>query len=265
MLATQSLLSLLFAGSAVFWWKSANQWVQRKPLLEWNEGPRSRWRSLPELAVAYVALLSLCLSLRISAPSDVEKIPLTLLSVGVQAAVPLGLTLILILVLALSGTALIQHGITVSGVRDQIRFGIIGFIAAVIPMAVSMIATLPFRGRETQHSLLRLLSESQDVLTVLFVAIAAVVSAPIWEELQFRVVLQGWLSTLFPPRFAIPVVALLFALVHGWRDGLALLPLALILGYVFHRRHSYLTVVVIHALFNATMLALQLLNPQIPE
>jgi membrane protease YdiL (CAAX protease family) len=41
---------------------------------------------------------------------------------------------------------------------------------------------------------------------------------------------------------------------------LPLLPLALVLGYVYDRRHSYLAVVVLHALFNLTMLAAQLLT-----
>jgi membrane protease YdiL (CAAX protease family) len=87
----------------------------------------------------------------------------------------------------------------------------------------------------------------------------AVVAAPLTEELMFRVILQGALSRLVPPRVAIPLVAWCFCSVHGLVDGLALIPLALILGIVFHRTHNYLTVVVIHALFNATMIALQLL------
>jgi hypothetical protein len=63
-----------------------------------------------------------------------------------------------------------------------------------------------------------------------------------------------------PARVAIPFVAIVFAAVHGPVDGIALLPLALILGYSFDRRQSYLTVVVIHGLFNATMLALAMLS-----
>ena len=41
------------------------------------------------------------------------------------------------------------------------------------------------------------------------------------------------------------------------------LPLALILGYVYYRRQSYLAVVVLHALFNGTMVTLSRL-PQGP-
>ena len=37
-------------------------------------------------------------------------------------------------------------------------------------------------------------------------------------------------------------------------------PLALVLGYVFHRRHSFLAVVVLHAIFNAMNLIIALLK-----
>ena len=128
-------------------------------------------------------------------------------------------------------------------------------------MGLSILVTLPVRMHEQQHSLLQLLGESNDVMTIVMIGVAAALSAPLAEEMLFRVVLQGWLTTVFPPRLAVAVVAVIFCLIHGWRDGLALLPLAVILGYVYHQRQSYLSVVVIHALFNATMLVLQLLNP----
>jgi membrane protease YdiL (CAAX protease family) len=91
-------------------------------------------------------------------------------------------------------------------------------------------------------------------------ALAVAVVAPLSEELLFRVVLQGWLTERISATVAVPVVAIVFAAVHGWRDGLALLPLALILGYVFARRRSYLAVVTTHALFNSVMFGLQWLS-----
>jgi membrane protease YdiL (CAAX protease family) len=182
----------------------------------------------------------------------------------IQAFINFGLSLFLPLVLTGGERSWSGIGMTISNVSDQIRIGFKGFSAAVIPMAISMVVTIPFRPPESQNSLLKLLQSSPDSLTISLVTLTAVLSAPLVEELLFRVILQGWLATLFPAPQAITFVAVLFGLVHGWRDGLALLPLAFILGYVFHRRHSFLAVVMIHALFNATMLVLQLLNPQVP-
>ena len=127
-------------------------------------------------------------------------------------------------------------------------------------MACTTILTTPLRNHETQNVLLRLLSESLGLDVLAAILFLAVVVAPLSEELIFRVLLQGALGSVMPARVAIPFVAIVFAAVHGPVDGIALLPLALILGYSFDRRQSYLTVVVIHGLFNATMLALAMLS-----
>ena len=178
-----------------------------------------------------------------------------------SAAVNLVLMLILWSLLGSSRQGLTEFGWTFRDMSGQLLLGLQGFCAAVIPMAIALAVTIPFRRPENQHALLKLLIESPDFWTLFLIAVTAVVCAPLLEELLFRVILQGWLSTFFPPSLAISCVAVSFAMVHGWRDGLALLPLAFLLGYVFHRRHCYWAVVVIHALFNATMLCLALLNP----
>jgi len=264
MYATSVLFTLLFGGSVFVWCQLAGRWRRREPFLDLNQEPRADWRSAGEFAGVYVVLfwtVNLLLPYFISRPIDPHQV-IGLKSVVVSAAVNFGLALVLPLMLVSSGRPCFDFGITTLNCRDQIATGFRGFFAAVLPMAISMAAMTPFRGPENQHSFLKLLSESPGSTTVALVAVTAVLSAPLQEEMTFRVILQGWLATLFPPSVAIGVVATVFAFVHGWRDGLALLPLAIILGYVFHRRHSYLAVVVIHALFNATMLALQLLMPE---
>jgi membrane protease YdiL (CAAX protease family) len=85
------------------------------------------------------------------------------------------------------------------------------------------------------------------------------VLAPLVEELIYRVVLQTWLQKIAPPREALIAVAIIFAAVHRLPDALPLLPLALILGYVYQQRRSFLTIVLIHMLFNAVNLILALL------
>jgi membrane protease YdiL (CAAX protease family) len=47
------------------------------------------------------------------------------------------------------------------------------------------------------------------------------------------------------------VSSVLFAFAHGFPDSLALLPLAFALGYTYLRRRSYITVMMVHFLFNA--------------
>ena len=92
-----------------------------------------------------------------------------------------------------------------------------------------------------------------DVL--LLIAFTAVVLAPIMEELLYRVVILGGLLNHPRPTprstmLAIGVTSVLFAFAHGFPDSVALLPLAVAIGWTYHQRRSYRTVVLVHVLFN---------------
>jgi uncharacterized protein len=141
-----------------------------------------------------------------------------------------------------------------------IPVGIGTFFAAVLPTYALLLLSLTFRSRETQHQLLQLLGQSPDIVTLAGLAITVIILAPLSEELLFRVTLQGWLTERLGSNRAVPIIALLFAAVHGWRDGLALVPLAFLFGYVYDRRQDYFAVVVAHGLFNAANLLLALLS-----
>ena len=157
-----------------------------------------------------------------------------------------------------------DHRIADFGIRfDQLwrQFidGLLGFLASFLPVWLMMMAMTPFRNPESQHSFFKLLQQDAGVSTVIWITVAVVIVAPLSEELMFRVILQRAFEKWFSPRWAIVLVAVLFCLGHGWTDSLPLFPLALLFGYVYHRSNSYLSVVIIHALFNGTMLAMQLL------
>ncbi len=287
-IATGGLLATVFGGSVVVWRQLIGRWIQGQPVLESTATPRARWRSDAEMLVVGVALLWLMLHVVpliaqvVSQQSEVvrpessvsgnsgeqntdppskESASLNVRDVAWVAVINFSLVIVLSFALILNGGSWREYGITLSQAANQLSVGVRGYFAAALPMGLSILVTLPVRMHEKQHSLLQLLGESNDIFTIVMIAVTAALSAPLAEEMLFRVVLQGWLTTVFPPRLAIAVVAVIFCMIHGWRDGLALLPLAVILGYVYHQRQSYLSVVVIHALFNATMLVLQLLNP----
>jgi membrane protease YdiL (CAAX protease family) len=93
-------------------------------------------------------------------------------------------------------------------------------------------------------------------MLLLCVIFTGVVVAPVVEELQFRVVLLGGLLQAGLKRVAVASAAISFSLLHGFPDGLALLPLAFALGYAYMRRQSYLTVIFVHFMFNAINLGI---------
>ena len=114
-----------------------------------------------------------------------------------------------------------------------------------------------FTGEEApSNPLLDMITSGAGGMLLLCVIFTGVVVAPVVEELQFRVVLLGGLLQAGLKRVAVASAAISFSLLHGFPDGLALLPLAFALGYAYMRRQSYLTVIFVHFMFNAINLGI---------
>jgi membrane protease YdiL (CAAX protease family) len=200
----------------------------------------------------------------------VQKLTLPVQKLALQevqsaCAVSLVVLIFMLSLLALSGRSRRRDaGVTLQLWKQDLLIGSLGFLASLLPVFLVLWVTSSWRSRETTHSFFKIMQDNPGGEGVAWVGLAAVILAPLTEEIVFRVILQGWLETRLAPRWAIGIVALVFAAVHGFPDSLALLPLALILGYVYHRRHSYLAVVVLHAWFNTWNLVFSLLVGQ-PE
>ncbi len=256
------LLSLLYGGVSA-WVKVCQRRDQQLPWLERCDEPRAAWTGGSERLALLLAWLWFGLHLASKIAPEVVAKPREITHAALWTVVALsgGTTLLLIaLLLGNDWRSSRQFGLKGRPLASPLRDGWFGFQLAILPMAVAMAVMAPFRTRDTQNPLLTLLADNLDPVTIALVVFIAVVIAPLSEELIFRVILQGWLRTMLPARWVIPLVAVSFAAIHGPVDGPALLPLSLVLGCVFERRHSYVTVVVIHGLFNATMLALSLLT-----
>lgn len=186
------------------------------------------------------------------------------ISEGVMIIIALGIS---IFTLTKRRTDFYRLGFRFDHLSQQIIDGGLGFLAALIPVFSVLLLTMPLRSLETTHPFLQLLNDQGGaVFTAVFVA--AVVVAPVMEELVFRVILQSSLIRWCGPEIGITVTAILFAAVHGFPDSLGLLPLAFILGYVYHQRRSFISVVLLHALFNAfniALLVLQKLAESVPQ
>lgn len=112
-----------------------------------------------------------------------------------------------------------------------------------------------------EHPVVDSIGGERDAAGVAIVVIAAVLAAPVFEELFFRRLLLGWIDTVAPSpggAVAILVSALLFGLAH-WGQGLAWIPLVIlgaVLGALARTRGSLVPAILLHALFNATSVAL---------
>ncbi len=145
---------------------------------------------------------------------------------------------------------------------EELGIGLLGWLAAIIPVLIANVSMFPFRGDDNQHIFLQILQSQQSLPLVGLMVASAVVMAPLGEELMYRVILQGTLQRYFSPTASILISASLFSAVHGFPDAVGLLPLALILGYLYWRTGSYVVIVTTHAAFNAVTVILTLISPE---
>ncbi|HBH51964.1 MAG TPA: hypothetical protein DDY91_08740 [Planctomycetaceae bacterium] len=111
------------------------------------------------------------------------------------------------------------------------------------------------------HPLLELLRSNASYEAQFWVLLGAVVLAPLFEELLYRVLLQGGWSAHAPAWIAITGTALMFSAAHfrpGQPDGIALFPFSLLLGWLYHRRRSYYGIFAAHSLYNFLNITLAL-------
>jgi len=146
----------------------------------------------------------------------------------------------------------------------ELRFATEVFLAAFLPTAamklvivlisMSIVGELP-----KSHPFLEMLEAGVSVSMIAMILIMAVFVAPIVEELQFRVIVLGGIAQLGRPKLALIASSVLFAFAHGFPDSIALIPLAFALGYTYLRRRSYVTVMLVHFLFNGFNMILALI------
>ncbi|MCA9010021.1 MAG: CPBP family intramembrane metalloprotease [Planctomycetaceae bacterium] len=145
----------------------------------------------------------------------------------------------------------------------ELRFAGEVFLAAYLPTTalklLIVLISMAIAGEPPQsHPFLEMLESGVSVTMIAMILIMAVFVAPIVEELQFRVVVLGGIAQLGWPKLALFVSSILFAFAHGFPDSLALIPLAVSLGYAYLRRRSYVTVMLVHFLFNGFNMILAL-------
>lgn len=251
------ILLAVFAGGLMVWTQIVRRAGSKQPILVRRERTEGVWSPVGTVLSLVWLMLNLPALFKeapeIKSASDLRDNALTLVVVYlvVLAVLPLR-----------TRYRYADFGITLRDAPRQLRDGLFAFLAALIPVFLMLIATLPFRSEESQHVLLRLLQSDRSGEALFWISILAVVLAPLAEELMFRVILQGAGTRLLGEKLAIPIVAAAFSVVHGWPDMLPIFPLALVLGYVFDRQYSYLSAVFAHALFNGMNVALSVFAPQ---
>jgi membrane protease YdiL (CAAX protease family) len=256
-IAAVMIVVLVAAGSLAVWALVIGRWRRGLPLVPSGETGRPAWNPVALVITLGWLGMGLLGRFRADRPADVD-----LRDVQENCALLGVLFVILLLPLAYAGPrGLRDFGWRRENAGTQVGIGALTFLASILPVGFVLASTAARRSADALHPFLRLIAAEPGPTTIAWVAFAAVVLAPLLEELMYRVILQGSLERVASPAVAIVGVALVFSAVHNPIDVLPLVPLALILGYVYHRTRSYLAVVTAHALFNSTMLVLMLVTP----
>ena len=103
-------------------------------------------------------------------------------------------TLVVVLLLRLRHANWVDLGLAARGIGSDIQLGFGAFVVLAVPMYA--IQALLAQLLPPDHPIITLLVENNDAGVFYLACFAAVIGAPIAEELLFRVVLQGWLENV---------------------------------------------------------------------
>lgn len=262
-LSTVLVIGLVLA-SLIVWGEALRRLWAGEPLLERRQRPPRVFSPVAlVLVLLWIAANQLPLWFVPEAERVKEPAPIEVVRAN-AAASALGILIILGVLAGSPRGRLADFGIDLRNGSQQVSTGVVAFLASWVPVLLLLVATLPLRGDKPHNPYLQYLQQDASPELVAWICFAAIVIAPLSEELMFRVILQGALEAFLPAAAAVGIVAVVFSSVHPWPDSLPLIPLAVILGYTYYRRRSYLAVVVTHSLFNLTNLAMMFLSPDAP-
>jgi membrane protease YdiL (CAAX protease family) len=102
----------------------------------------------------------------------------------------------LAVVIAVSGATREDLGLPKDGrqLARDVGIGILAWLAALAPVYGAQFLMISFMGPTEGHPLIKIVQENASPLLYILAFAAAVVVAPVCEELLFRLLLQGWLE-----------------------------------------------------------------------
>jgi membrane protease YdiL (CAAX protease family) len=87
-----------------------------------------------------------------------------------------------------------DFGLTARHIAHDVKLGVLGFLAALLPVYCVQAVVIQIIPPEKQHPVLEMLSVKSGVAALAVAVLFAVVLAPLAEEFLFRAFLQGWLE-----------------------------------------------------------------------
>jgi membrane protease YdiL (CAAX protease family) len=184
----------LLLASIIVWIQLIARWLRGGIILEWEPRRAVPWG--PIVAVPAIAFMLLTLSMsgetaaepRIAPQNLLASMLLPTLAAAVVVAIAIG-----------SGATAADLGLPTSTrqLSRDVLIGSVACFAAVAPVYGIQALLLYLLGREdpSRHPFVKMVTAGEPNLAILLLAtVAAVMAAPICEEILYRLMLQGWLE-----------------------------------------------------------------------
>ncbi len=110
------------------------------------------------------------------------------------------MVLVIIVIAVRSRATAVDFGLTLTNFVEDLRIGGLTFLGIYLPMIALQAALVHGLEWKYDHPLIKSVTETKDLLLFTLAGLAAAVVAPLFEELVFRGLLQGWLEKLFAGR-----------------------------------------------------------------
>jgi membrane protease YdiL (CAAX protease family) len=184
----------------------------RLPLVAWSPRRAVPWAFFDLVALFGISVLvsevlrrtGIAAAAKIDSPTLAEQRQ----NVFANGALSLAILVIGAAMIAIRTRAtLCDFGWSRSKLRTDLRLGLIGFVM-IAPPVYALQGALVFFWQESKHPLMEMFKASPDLGLFLLLLVTAAVVAPLFEELIFRVVLQGFLEKAI--RFRGPMHELFF-------------------------------------------------------
>jgi membrane protease YdiL (CAAX protease family) len=216
-------------GGCLCWVLAALKVAGGQPLIDWSKRRPVPWAllDLVGIFVLYVVSIFVVQGSLNAAGMLPDTDDLTKLSLGDSAvlvaaniAASLGLLVVALpLVVLRTGATLQDFGLVARKLADDIKLGIIAFLMLAPPVYVIQ-GLLVYFWQPSKHPLMEMFKASPDPGFYALLFVAAAVVAPIFEEIVFRVILQGFLEKALSFRHDIA------ELMHGFPTPTAAIPVA---------------------------------------
>jgi len=259
---------LLIAASLGVWAAIFSRLRKRQPLVPFESRTPVPWTGL-DIAVLLVSIVYAEMVAASFSAHYSDAAPGELSTAGLAAAAVTRLTWVLFAGMYLTvmrGTFLDDLGLRFDKFTSDVRVGLLGFLAAVLPVYGLQLLLTRFFEMPSEHPIVTFATRQTSLPSLVLAGVVAAVVAPLAEEFLFRVVLQGWLekkqvrtrhlgdvSDVSPGLGPAATVSVLFAALHMGHgpDPIPLFFLSLILGYLYQRTHRIVAPLTVHFCVNS--------------